>query len=148
MIRTKGEAGTGNVIEAVRHLKLIRREIVALRSMSPAQMKAFARQERLPLALVKDIRKLQRLPVVMFVAGGVATPADAALLMGLGAEGVFVGSGIFKSKDPKRTANAIVQATVQYKDAKKLLEVSTGLGPAMAGVEIMGLQVRMQERGW
>ncbi len=147
MIRTKGEAGTGNVIEAVRHLKLIKGEIVALKSTSPAALKAYAKEERVPIELVLNVKKAQKLPVVMFVAGGIATPADAALLMELGAEGVFVGSGIFKSKDPKRMASAVVQATVHYKDPKKVLEVSTGLGAAMAGLEIGALQTKMQERG-
>ena len=147
MIRTKGEAGTGNVIEAVRHLKLIKGQIAALKSMTTAQLKAFAKAERVPLDLVLDARKAQRLPVVTFVAGGVATPADAALLMELGAEGVFVGSGIFKSKDPKRMARAMVAATTYYRDPKKVMEVSTGLGAAMAGLEIGGLQTRMQEKG-
>ena len=124
MIRTKGEAGTGNVIEAVRHLKLIKGQIAALKSMTLAQMKSFAKRERVPLELVQLVRKTQRLPVVTFVAGGIATPADAALLMELGAEGVFVGSGIFKSKDPKRMARAIVQATTFYKDPKKVMEIS------------------------
>ncbi len=147
MIRTKGEAGTGNVVEAVRHLKLIKGEIAALKSMKPAELKVYARDERIPLDLVEQVKKAQRLPVVTFVAGGVATPADAALLMELGAEGVFVGSGIFKSKDPKRMAKAIVQATTHFKDPVKILEVSRGLGAAMAGLEVSGLQVRMQERG-
>jgi pyridoxal 5'-phosphate synthase pdxS subunit len=148
MIRTKGEAGTGNVIEAVRHLKLINGEISALKTMKTAELKAYARQERVPVDLVEHVRKEQRLPVVTFVAGGIATPADAALLMELGAEGVFVGSGIFKSKDPRRMASAIVQATVHYKDSKKLAEVSTGLGMAMAGLEIGTLPTKMAERGW
>lgn len=148
LIRTKGEAGTGNVIEAVRHLKLLMREIAALRRMTPENLKAYARQERVALDLVKHVRSLQRLPVVMFVAGGVATPADAALLMDLGAEGVFVGSGIFKSQNPLRVAEAIVQATVHYHDPKLLAEVSEGLPEAMPGLEIGALQTRMQERGW
>ncbi len=147
MIRTKGEAGTGNVVEAVRHLKLIKREIADLKKMKPAAMAAYAKQERVPLELVKEVSKIQRLPVVTFVAGGIATPADAALLMDLGAEGVFVGSGIFKSKDPARTASAIVQATIHYKDPKKVLAVSTGLPQAMGGLEVATLQVKMQERG-
>ena len=148
MIRTKGEAGTGNVVEAVRHLSLIRGEIAGLASMSSAQLKAFAALERVPLELVQLVKKAKRLPVVTFVAGGIATPADAALLMELGAEGVFVGSGIFKSKDPARMAKAIVQATVHYKDAKKLLQVSRGLSGAMPGLEIGGLTTKMQDRGW
>ncbi len=147
MIRTKGEAGTGNVVEAVRHLKMIKKEVADLKKMSPRQMVKWANGERVPLILVQKVKKDQRLPVVTFVAGGVATPADAALLMMLGAEGVFVGSGIFKSGDPRRTAEAIVQATVHYKDAKKLLEVSTGLPQSMAGLEIATLQTKMQSRG-
>ena len=147
MIRTKGEAGTGNVVEAVRHLKLINREIAALKKMSATQLAAYAKKERASLDLVKKVKDLQRLPVVTFVAGGIATPADAALLMQLGAEGVFVGSGIFKSKDPAKFAHAIVQATVHYKDANVLAKVSTGLGLAMPGLEISTLPARMQERG-
>ena len=148
MIRTKGEAGTGNVVEAVRHLKMIKQELVALKKMSLPALKAYAKQERVSVDIVQDVRKLQRLPVVTFVAGGIATPADAALLMELGAEGVFVGSGIFKSKDPFRMAKAIVQATTHWNDPKKVLEVSTGLGAAMAGLEISTLGTKMQERGW
>jgi pyridoxal 5'-phosphate synthase pdxS subunit len=146
MIRTKGEAGTGNVIEAVRHLKLIKKEMKDLKTMTPAQLKAASDSQRVPLPLVKQVREQQRLPVVTFVAGGVATPADAAMLMELGAEGVFVGSGIFKSSDPKRMATAIVQATVHFHDPKALAEISTGLGDAMPGLEIDRLHTRMQER--
>ncbi len=148
MIRTKGEAGTGNVIEAVRHLKLIKQEIADLKKMSPAAMNKWAKDQRVPLALVKLVKAEQRLPVVTFVAGGIATPADAALLMELGAEGVFVGSGIFKSKDPKRTAEAIVQAVIHYKDAQKLAELSAGLPQAMPGLEIDSLPAKMASRGW
>lgn len=148
MIRTKGEAGTGNVIEAVRHLKLIKGELAAFADMHQSELSAWAKMERVPLDLVKEVKKLQRLPVVTFVAGGIATPADAALLMELGAEGVFIGSGIFKSKDPKRMAKAIVEATVHYKNPKKVLEVSKGLSGAMPGLEISALGTRMQERGW
>ncbi len=148
MIRTKGEAGTGNVIEAVRHLKLILRQIAALADMTEKALAAYATEQRVPLALLKTVREARRLPVVTFVAGGIATPADAALLMGLGAEGVFVGSGIFKSGDPARMAEAITQATVHYKDYAKLTEVSTGLGSAMPGLEIATLSTAMQERGW
>ncbi len=147
MIRTKGEAGTGNVVEAVRHLKMIKREIAELKTLEWTTVEGWAEMERVPVELVKKVMKDQRLPVVTFVAGGVATPADAALLMSLGAEGVFVGSGIFKSKDPAHTAAAIVQATVHYKDAKKLLEVSTNLPQAMAGLEIATLETKMQGRG-
>lgn len=147
MIRTKGEAGTGNVIEAVRHLKSIKREIEGLKHMSSDEMHAFAKQERVSLELVKKIEEAGRLPVVTFVAGGIATPADAALLMELGAEGVFVGSGIFKSAHPKKTAEAIVQATVHFKDAHLLVDVSKGLGGAMPGLEMEKLEVIMQGRG-
>lgn len=148
MIRTKGEAGTGNVIEAVRHLKLIQREIISLSKMNESALRKYATAERVDIALVKRVRKDKRLPVVTFVAGGVATPADAALLMHLGAEGVFVGSGIFKSKDPKKTAEAIVQAVIHFKDAKLLAKISTGLPPAMPGLEIDTLPTRMAPRGW
>lgn len=148
MIRTKGEAGTGNVVEAVRHLKIILSEIDALQKLTVAALKSYAVDERVPLDLVQLVKKQKRLPVVMFVAGGVATPADAALLMSLGAEGVFVGSGIFKSKDPKKMAAAIVEATVHWKDGKRLLKASTGLPKAMPGVEIERIEERMQERGW
>ncbi len=148
MIRTKGEAGTGNVIEAVRHLKLIRREIADLKKLSPAAMQKWCKEQRVPMALLKKVRTNQRLPVVTFVAGGVATPADAAFLMELGAEGVFVGSGIFKSENPKKTAEAIVQAVIHYKDPKKLAEISTGLPKAMPGIEIDALPLKMQSRGW
>ncbi len=147
MIRTKGEAGTGNVVEAVRHLKMIQREMKGLQAMSSGDRQEFAKTERIPLALVEQIRDAQRLPVVTFVAGGVATPADAALLMQLGAEGVFVGSGIFKSENPARTAAAIVRATTHYNDAAMLAEVSEGLGNPMIGLEIASLDTRMQERG-
>ncbi len=148
MIRTKGEAGTGNVVEAVRHLKSIKGEIEELKTLDGNTLEAWAEMERVPLELVKKVKKDQRLPVVTFVAGGVATPADAALLMSLGAEGVFVGSGIFKSSNPKKTAEAIVLATIHYKDAKKLAEISTGLPQAMPGLEISTLETQMQERGW
>ncbi len=148
MIRTKGEAGTGNVIEAVRHLKAIKREIENLHEMDSAAIAVYAHQQRVTPEIVKTVRDANRLPVVTFVAGGVATPADAALLMQLGAEGVFVGSGIFKSSDPKRTAEAIVQAVVHYNDPKKLLDISTDLPKAMDGIEIDRLTVKMQGRGW
>lgn len=148
MIRTKGEAGTGNVIEAVRHLKMIKKEMTELKRMTSDGIAEWAETQRVPLRLVEQITEAQRLPVVTFVAGGIATPADAALLMELGAEGVFVGSGIFKSKDPKRTAEAIVQATIHWNDAKKLAELSTGLPQAMPGLEIEALPVKMQGRGW
>lgn len=148
MIRTKGEAGTGNVVEAVRHLKLITKQMQQLSKMNAAELKQWGTEQRVSPELVKHVKENQRLPVVTFVAGGIATPADAALLMSLGAEGVFVGSGIFKSKDPKRTAAAIVQATIHFKDSKKLAEISTGLPEPMPGLEIEGLPVKMQGRGW
>lgn len=148
MIRTKGEAGTGNVIEAVRHLKLIKSEISGLQKMNAGALTKWAKDQRVSLTLLKRVQKERRLPVVTFVAGGIATPADAALLMDLGAEGVFVGSGIFKSKDPKRTAQAIVEAVIHFADSKKLAEISTGLPPAMPGLEIEALQSKMASRGW
>lgn len=148
MIRTKGEAGTGNVIEAVRHIKTMAREIEELKSMNDEQLANAAKEMRVDIALVKQVRDLGRLPVVNFAAGGVATPADAALCMELGCDGVFVGSGIFKSSDPAKVAHAVVQAVIHYKDAKKLAEISEGLGEAMPGLEISTLDVRMQQRGW
>ncbi|MBI5155792.1 pyridoxal 5'-phosphate synthase lyase subunit PdxS [Candidatus Peregrinibacteria bacterium] len=147
MIRTKGEAGTGNVVEAVRHLKMIAREIASLQTMSPAALQKWATAERVSVDLVKRVRTAKRLPVVTFVAGGIATPSDAALVMELGAEGVFVGSGIFKSANPAKTAAAIVQATIHFLDGVKLAEVSSGLGKPMVGLEIAQLAMTMQERG-
>jgi pyridoxal 5'-phosphate synthase pdxS subunit len=144
MIRTKGEAGTGNIVEAVRHIKTMREEIAALKG---ADLKAAAAEMRVPVELVEEVLKLGRLPVVDFAAGGIATPADAALCMQLGCDGVFVGSGIFKSADPARRAHAIVEAVIHFKDAKKLAELSSGLGEAMPGLEISTLNVQMQERG-
>jgi pyridoxal 5'-phosphate synthase pdxS subunit len=148
MIRTKGEAGTGNVVEAVRHLKMIKKEISDLKEYSKTQMSVFAETERIPLELVERVREIQRVPVVTFVAGGIATPADAALMMSLGAEGVFVGSGIFKSEDPVRTAAAIVQATTHWEDANIVAECSEGLGEAMSGKEIETLETTLADRGW
>lgn len=148
MIRTKGEAGTGNVVEAVRHIRTINAEIAALQKMSPAAVKKYAAEIRTPLALVEEIKKLGRLPVVNFAAGGVATPADAALLMQLGCDGVFVGSGIFKSKNPAKMARAIVLATMNFHDAKILAQVSEGLGEAMKGLEISTLTTKLAGRGW
>ncbi len=145
MIRTKGEAGTGNIIEAVRHIKTMRDEIEALKG---ADLGAAAREMRVPVELVEEALKLGRLPVVDFAAGGVATPADAALCMQLGCDGVFVGSGIFKAADPAKMAHAIVEAVIHFKDPKKLAEISEGLGEAMAGLEISTLSVQMQERGY
>ncbi len=150
MIRTKGEAGTGNVIEAVRHQRAISGEIRGLAVLSREERSNRARQLEAPVELVHEVAKLQRLPVVNFAAGGIATPADAALLMQLGVDGVFVGSGIFKSADPAVRAKAIVEATTHFDDPKVLAKVSTGLGEAMRGIEIERIPAdeRLQERGW
>jgi pyridoxal 5'-phosphate synthase pdxS subunit len=147
MIRTKGEAGTGNIVEAVRHMRAITEEISALNGLDEHQMIQQAGQMRVPLALVQQTRELGRLPVVNFAAGGIATPADAALMMALGSDGVFVGSGVFKSENPARMAHAIVQAVIHYKDPHKLIEISRNLGTAMIGLENSALQVKMAERG-
>ncbi|MBT4384864.1 pyridoxal 5'-phosphate synthase lyase subunit PdxS [Candidatus Peregrinibacteria bacterium] len=147
MIRTKGEAGTGNIVEAVRHIKTMNREIAALAEMDEAALKSAAAEMCVPYELVQKVKDLGRLPVVNFAAGGIATPADAALCMQLGCDGVFVGSGIFKSSDPAKMAHAIVQAVINYKDPVKLAELSKGLGDAMPGLEIENLDVRMQDRG-
>lgn len=147
MIRTKGEAGTGNVIEAVRHIKTIAGEIENLKNKSESEMDAIALEYRVPTELLKKVRETGRLPVVNFAAGGIATPADAALCMQLGCDGVFVGSGIFKSGDPTKRAKAIVEATIHFRDAKKLAEISAGLGEAMVGLNIEDLSVKMQSRG-
>jgi pyridoxal 5'-phosphate synthase pdxS subunit len=148
MIRTKGEAGTGNVVEAVTHIRTINEEIAALKKMNAAALKKYAAKERTPLAVVQKVKKLGRLPVVNFAAGGVATPADAALLMQLGCDGVFVGSGIFKSKNPTKMARAIVEATMNYAKPKILAKVSEGLGEAMKGLEIATLETKLATRGW
>jgi len=147
MIRTKGEAGTGNIVEAVRHIKSINGEILALKKMSAAGLKKVAREMRVPVELVLEVKKLGRLPVVNFAAGGIATPADAALCMQMGCDGVFVGSGIFKSGNPEVRARAIVEAVIHFDDPAWLAKVSEGLGEAMSGLEVDGLTVRMQERG-
>ncbi|MBI4053020.1 MAG: pyridoxal 5'-phosphate synthase lyase subunit PdxS [Candidatus Diapherotrites archaeon] len=146
MIRTKGEPGTGNVVEAVRHLKLVNREIAELKELSGAELKRKAKELRVPVELVKETKKLGRLPVVNFAAGGIATPADASLMMQLKADGIFVGSGIFKSSDPEKFAKAIVAATLNFSDAKKVADASRGLGEAMKGEEISRLGLRMQDR--
>ncbi|MBN1157437.1 pyridoxal 5'-phosphate synthase lyase subunit PdxS [Candidatus Woesearchaeota archaeon] len=148
MMRTKGEAGTGNIIEAVRHIRTVNNEITALKSMNPKQLLSKAKEYRVNVNLVNEIRKLGRFPVVNFAAGGVATPADAALCMQLGVDGVFVGSGIFKSSDPAKRAKAIVDAVAHFRDAAFLAKVSVGLGEAMEGLEISKLDTRLQERGW
>ena len=131
MIRTKGEAGTGNVVEAVRHMRAINNGIKDIVKMNEDDLKTYCQDENIPLKLVKEVKKLKALPVVNFAAGGIATPADASLMMQLGANGVFVGSGIFKSENPERMANAIVQAVTYYNDNEKLAEVSYNLGMAM-----------------
>ena len=150
MIRTKGEPGTGNVVEAVRHCRQVMDEIRVLCSLPEAEVANFAKENGAPLELVLKIRAEGRLPVVNFAAGGIATPADAALMMQLGLDGVFVGSGIFKSTDPAKRAKAIVAAVTHYNDYKILAEVSRDLGEAMPGLEISTIapEQRMQERGW
>ncbi|OEU17172.1 vitamin B6 biosynthesis protein [Fragilariopsis cylindrus CCMP1102] len=134
MLRTKGEAGTGNVVEAVRHARQVQGDIRRLKSMSKDELYVAAKEMRAPYELVKQVAEAGKLPVVNFAAGGVATPADAALMMQLGLDGVFVGSGIFKSANPEARARAIVQATTHFRDPKVLVECSTGLGPAMVGI--------------
>jgi pyridoxal 5'-phosphate synthase pdxS subunit len=136
MIRTKGEAGTGNVVEAIRHIRQISSEIEDLRKMTPDQSAQWAEAERIPKALITDVKKRGRLPVVNFAAGGIATPADAAFCRLLGVDGVFVGSGIFKSQHPIKVARAIVEASLHYDDPEQLARVSTGLGEAMKGLDI------------
>lgn len=150
MLRTKGEAGTGNVVEAVRHMRTINGEIRRLANMDQAELYAAAKQLAAPFELVAWVAENGCLPVVNFSAGGIATPADAALMMQLGADGVFVGSGIFKSEDPARRAQAIVRATTNYQDAGVLAEVSRDLGEAMAGLEMAAIAEHslLQTRGW
>jgi len=147
MIRTKGEAGTGNVVEAVRHMRAVNREVAALQEMDEAELTRAAEAYRVPAALVAETRKLGRLPVVNFAAGGIATPADAAMMMALGCDGIFVGSGIFKSEKPAVTATAIVEAVIHFQDPKKLAEISRGLGAPMIGLEIESLETKMAARG-
>jgi len=150
MIRTKGEAGTGNVVEAVRHARAVHGDIRRLQTMDEDEIFAFAKELRAPYDLVKQTAELGRLPVVNFAAGGVATPADAALMMQLGVDGVFVGSGIFKSGNPARRAYAIVQAVTHYNDPKILAEISADLGEAMVGINIETLSEseKLASRGW
>ena len=147
MIRSKGEPGTGDVIQAVRHLRSLKKEIVRLKVRRSDELYQAAKELQVPYDLVKEVHEAGKLPVVLLAAGGVATPADAALVMQLGAEGVFVGSGIFKSGDPQKRAVAIVEAVRNYKDAKKLAEVSAGLGEAMVGINEDEIAVLMAERG-
>lgn len=150
MIRTKGEAGTGNVVEAVRHMRTINGEIAGLTTLPAEELMSAAKELRAPYDLVVEVARAGKLPVVNFSAGGIATPADAALMMQLGADGVFVGSGIFKSEDPALRARAIVQATTHYEDAALVAEVSRGLGEAMRGLEMgeIGKENLIQFRGW
>jgi pyridoxal 5'-phosphate synthase pdxS subunit len=150
MIRTKGEAGTGNVVEAVRHMRTMTREIRQLAHMPVEEVTGFAKTNGIPYELALEVRRLGRLPVVNFAAGGIATPADAALMMQLGCDGIFVGSGIFKSADPAKRARAIVKATAYYSDPAKILEASEGLGDAMPGLEIAAIPEaeRLAGRGW
>jgi pyridoxal 5'-phosphate synthase pdxS subunit len=150
MIRTKGEAGTGNVVEAVRHARTVLGAIRRLQNMAPEELMAAAKEMGAPYELVVQVAQLGRLPVVNFAAGGIATPADAALMMQLGVDGVFVGSGIFKSADPARRASAIVRAVTHYRDPKIIADVSKGLGEAMAGLEMKAIPEgeRLAGRGW
>jgi pyridoxal 5'-phosphate synthase pdxS subunit len=150
MIRTKGEAGTGNIVEAVRHMRAVQGEIRRLQGMGDEELVSYARDIGAPVELVRQTREAGRLPVVNFAAGGVATPADAALMMRLGADGVFVGSGIFKSQEPARMAEAIVRAVTHYEDDEVLAEVSTNLPQAMPGLEIAEIPEPelLAKRGW
>ncbi|WP_206188124.1 pyridoxal 5'-phosphate synthase lyase subunit PdxS [Sanguibacter sp. HDW7] len=150
MIRSKGEAGTGDVSNATTHMRTLRAEIARLSSMSHDELYVAAKELQAPYALVKEVAEAGRLPVVLFTAGGIATPADAAMMMQLGAEGVFVGSGIFKSGDPAARAAAIVKATTFYDDPAVLAQVSRGLGEAMVGINVDEVPVahRLQDRGW
>jgi pyridoxal 5'-phosphate synthase pdxS subunit len=150
MIRSKGEAGTGNVVEATRHMRAIRAEIRRLGGLDEPELYAAAKELRAPYDLVKEIARTGKLPVVLFTAGGIATPADAAMMMQLGAEGVFVGSGIFKAGDPAKRAAAIVKATTFYDDPDVVAKVSRGLGEAMVGINISTLPAdqRLANRGW
>jgi pyridoxal 5'-phosphate synthase pdxS subunit len=148
LIRSKGEAGTGNIVEAVRHLRSILGDIRALTRSAPEELYAAAKELRAPVELVQEVAARGELPVPMFCAGGIATPADASLVMQLGAQAVFVGSGIFKSSDPAARAKAIVEATTHYADAEILAKVSRGLGEPMRGEEIDTLDVKLAERGW
>ncbi|MWP62093.1 pyridoxal 5'-phosphate synthase lyase subunit PdxS [Gilliamella sp. Pas-s25] len=150
MLRTKGEPGTGNIVEAVRHIRKVNEQIRQVANKSKDELMTFAKEIGAPYELVLQIKQLKKLPVVNFAAGGVATPADAALMMQLGADGVFVGSGIFKSQNPEKFAKAIVQATSYFDDYPRLAQLSTDLGEAMKGIEISTLTPsnRMQDRGW
>lgn len=147
MIRTKGEPGTGDVVQAVRHMRLINSQIRHVRSLRDDELFEEAKRMGVPVELIRGVHESGRLPVVNFAAGGVATPADAALMMQLGAEGVFVGSGIFKSGDPAKRADAIVKAVANYEDAKLIAELSSDLGEAMVGINADEIELIMEERG-
>ena len=148
MIRSKGEAGTGDVQEAVRHLRSIRGDLAKITTADSAELYAWAKQLQAPVGLVQELAETGRLSVPLFCAGGIATPADASLVMQLGAEAVFVGSGIFKSSDPARMAAAIVEATTHFRDAAIVAKVSRGLGEAMRGLDAATVDVKLAERGW
>ena len=148
MIRSKGEAGTGNVVEAVRHLRSITGDLRRITQADDAEVYAWAKQLQAPVGLVQEVRDRGELPVPLFCAGGLSTPADASLAMQLGAQAVFVGSGIFKSADPPRFGRAIVEATTHFRDPQIVAKVSRGLGKAMDGAEIATLEQRYAERGW
>ena len=150
MIRTKGEAGSGNIVEAVRHARKVLGQIKHIHGMEPDELMATARDLKAPFALVKKIHEIGSLPVVNFAAGGISTPADAALMMQIGVDGVFVGSGIFKSETPEIMADAIVKATTHYQDPAILAEISKGLGSAMKGIDLRTLpeSEQLSKRGW
>ncbi len=150
MIRTKGEAGSGNIVEAVRHARMVMGEMRRIQGMGEDELMAVARDLKAPYELVRDIHETGKLPVVNFAAGGVSTPADASLMMQLGVDGIFVGSGVFKSENPQRMAEAIVKATTHYNDPKIIADVSRGLGDAMAGLDVrtMPLEEQLATRGW
>jgi pyridoxal 5'-phosphate synthase pdxS subunit len=148
MIRSKGEAGSGNIVEAVRHLRMVLGDIRKITQADSAEVYAWAKELRAPVSLVQELHDTGRLPVPLFCAGGIATPADASLVMQLGAEAVFVGSGIFKSEDPAVRAKAIVEATAHFRDPHIVAKVSRGLGQPMKGQEIAELDVKLAERGW
>jgi pyridoxal 5'-phosphate synthase pdxS subunit len=150
MIRSKGEAGTGDVSNAVTHIRTIKGEIARLSSLSKDELYVAAKELQAPYDLVKEVAELGALPVVLFVAGGIATPADAAMMMQLGADGVFVGSGIFKSGEPAKRAQAIVQATRHFDNPEIIAKVSRGLGEAMVGINVADIPVhhRLEDRGW
>lgn len=150
MVRTKGEPGTGNIVEAVRHMRKVNQQIRSLSGKNEDELMTFAKDIGAPYELIKEVKQLGKLPVVNFAAGGVATPADAALMMSLGADGIFVGSGIFKAEHPEKFARAIVEATTHFEDYALLAELSKGLGTPMKGIDISQILAteRMQERGW